>query len=140
MMQSPAVSQTPSARIRIMGVVSGTAGGLASFVVFGTLVFVVPRFEAIFADFKCSLPVLTQAVITVSHLMSYAWPLASVLMFGVPVAAVLVSVLARLRGGVALVAWLGLGSAMLMILVLAGILVALLLPMMSLVQAISAAQ
>jgi len=139
MMQSPAVSQTPFARIRIMGVVSGMAGGLASLVVFGVLVFVVPRFEAIFAEMKSSLPVLTQAVIAVSHLMSYAWPLAAVLMFGVPVAAVLVSVFARLRGGVTLVAWLGLGSAMLMILALAGILVGLFLPLMLLMKATSAA-
>jgi hypothetical protein len=136
MTQPPAVPQTPSARTRMMSVISGMMGGLAWFVVFGVLVFIVPKFVAVFADAKSSLPLVTQAVITAAHFLFFAWPLAAVFIFGVPGAAVLLSVFARSSRGVTAARWLGLGSVLFSLVVLVVILTSLLLPLMSLVEAV----
>ena len=136
MTQSPAVPQTPSARTRMMSVISGLMGGLAWFVVFGVLVFIVPKFVVVFADAKTSLPLVTQVVIAAAHFLFFAWPLAAVFIFGVSGAAVLLSIFARSSRGVMAARWLGLGSVLFSLVVLVAILISLLLPLMSLVEAV----
>ncbi|MCX5684982.1 MAG: hypothetical protein NT049_15055 [Planctomycetota bacterium] len=125
----------PSARTRMMSVISGMIGGLAWFVMFGIMGFIVPRFEEVFAEMGAPLPGATQALIAAAHALRTFWPVAAVLVLGVPAAAVLLAVFARSSLGVTLARWLGLGSVLFMLVALMAVLFSLLIPLWSFMQA-----
>jgi hypothetical protein len=118
----------------MMSVISGMIGGLAWFVVFGVLAFIVPRFEEVFAEMGCGLPAATQALIAASHALQTFWPVAAVFVLGVPAASVLLAVFARSMRGVTFARWLGLGSVLFMLVALIGVLFSLLMPLVSVVE------
>jgi len=138
MTQSAGAAQRPSVAWRVVGVFFGLLSGLAWLLVFGILVFIVPKFEEIFQRFDAALPLLTRALISATHVMFQGWPVFAALMFGVPAAAILLSVLARSSAGVTAAAVLGLVSVFMFVIAMAAIVIGLFLPMISLVEVLGA--
>ena len=138
MTQSAVAAQRPSVAWRVVGVFSGLLSGLAWLLVFGVLVFIVPKFQEIFQRFDAALPLLTQAVISAAQVVSQGWPVFAALAFGVPAAAILLSILARSSAGVTAAAVLGLVSVFMFVVAMAAIVIGLFPPMMSLVEVLGA--
>jgi hypothetical protein len=131
MTQSAAETRGTPVWVRAMGVVSGVLGGLAWLLVFGILVFFVPKFEEIFARFeiKAGLPWVTKVLISISHVLHVGWPLAACIVFGIPAASILVSIFARSRKGAVAAMVFGLGSLLIPLVALPVIAINLFLPL-----------
>jgi len=139
MTQSAAESQGTPVWVRATGVVSGLLGGLAWLLLFGVLLFIVPKFEEMFVRFeiKSGLPAPTKILITLSRILRVAWPLAAAIMFGIPAASILLSVFARSSKGAAAAVVFGLGSLLIVLVVLPVIVTGLFLPLLDLMQSAS---
>jgi hypothetical protein len=69
-------TQSPSTPVRNIGIAGAVVAGLCWLAMIGPLLFIVPKFEEIFAKFeiKGGLPATTEFVIAVSHVVRWAWP------------------------------------------------------------------
>lgn len=139
MTQSTAAVQGPPVWVRAMGVVSGVLGGLAWLLVFGILVFFVPKFEEMFARFeiKAGLPWVTKVLISISHVLHVGWPLVACIVFGIPAASILVSILDRSPKGSVAAIVLGLSSVLIVLVALPLIVAGLFMPLVEIIKATS---
>ena len=136
MTQLTAAVQGPPVWVRAMGVVSGLLGGLSWLLVFGVLFFFVPKFEEIFARFGAELPWVTKILITVSHVLHTAWPLACIVL-GIPAAVIVIPIFDRSsKGSVAAIVF-GLSSVLIVLVALPLIVAGLFMPLVDLIRVTS---
>jgi len=76
MTESPAVPQRPPMLARALGVGFAVIAGAPWAVMLGIFLFVVPKFREIFDRFELNLPAATQAIISISAILTTLWPVA----------------------------------------------------------------
>jgi hypothetical protein len=130
------LTQSPSTPVRIIGAAGAVVAGLCWLAMIGPLLFIVPKFEEIFARFeiKGGLPALTELVIAFSRLVRWFWPAAVGGVLAGAGGLVLLCVLARSRGPAIAAIVAGCVSILALPLYTAALVISLFLPLVTLVE------
>jgi type IV pilus assembly protein PilC len=138
MSQAAAVPQGRSVASRAASSLLVTAGGLVWLVVAGIFVFVVPKFVEIFKEFGAALPYLTQFLLAVGGIVANYWYAFGAAWFGAVAGLALWSGLARSGKALALSGvFLGISSLLALVVTVLCTL-GLVVPLLSLMNALSA--
>lgn len=124
----------PSAGLKALGVVLASAGGLVWLIPIVLLVYIVPKFVEVFNKFDAELPSLTRVIIAASWAVAQVWYLAALVWLAVVAGLVGASLAARSNRAIWASGIFAAVSVGLTLLVLAGMVVSLFVPLVVLVQ------